>query len=96
MIINLSRVLALEIAEKPSQEKNAAGDWVPKSSGEKVYSLVFYQFAGDAKSRQAVIEPSQVEGVKQLLRKPVDISLDQRIYDNGNQKMTLVGISASK
>lgn len=95
MLINLTRVLALEIADKAATEK-VVDSWIPKKDGSRIYSLVFYQFGGDSMARQAVVETVQVEALKQHLGKYVDISVNQKIYDNGNQKLELVGISASK
>ena len=95
MIIDLRSVLALEIVEKAQREKDSNDNWVPKKDGSLVHSLVFYQFGGDAKARQAELQAPQVDSIKKLCGKNVNISVDQRIYDNGNQKMSLVGISAA-
>lgn len=94
MLISLPGVLALEVLEKPAQEK--VGDkWVPKSDGSRIHELSFYQFGTDGLSRRAVIDSSAVDGVRKFLGKTVTISVDQRIYDNGNQRMTLVACQPS-
>jgi len=88
MIFDLSNVLLLEISETDEKKKDTSGNWQP--TGMKKHSVVSYQFNSDHVSRHLNLSPEQLPHAKGLLGKYVNVTVDQRVFDNGKTSLTVV------